>query len=340
MRTLSHLDKKYKSDYAFVGIGQHSMNNLYPVLKHLNVPLKYIVTQTKNTALAAENFYDSVIGSDDFETVINDDSVSNFFVCTPPKAHYEIVKRLLSKNKNVFVEKPPCSTLDELEDLIKISEQKQKVCLVGMQRRYSPVSKILKRELKSKNIISYNYRFLTGKYPEGDAFLDLYIHPLDFIFYVFGAYEVLSIYNTSDNNKAGNSSIFMHLKHGNVIGSIEISTDYTWQNSKETVAINTEQGVFELENHVSLTFQKKQASFLSIPLEKIWANDIELKYLYQQNNFIPTLNNNQVFTMGYYTELSHFIKLCEGEKAKNLSELSQLKPTFELIKLIKKNNVQ
>ena len=36
------LQGDYKMKYAFVGIGSHSVNNLYPVLDYLHVPLKYI----------------------------------------------------------------------------------------------------------------------------------------------------------------------------------------------------------------------------------------------------------------------------------------------------------
>lgn len=336
MRTLSHLEKKYKTSYAFVGIGQHSMNNLYPVLKHLNIPLKYIVTKSEATAVAAENFYPNIIGTNDLDMVMNDEAVSSFFVCTPPREQFGITKKLLLNHKNVFVEKPPCTTLEELEELIKISEQTQKICLVGMQRRYAPVSKILKKALKSKNIISYNYRYVTGKYPEGDAFLDLYIHPLDFILYLFGSYEVISMYNTAGKSDAAGSSIFLHIKHDSFIGNIEISTNYSWQNSKERMEINTAEGVFELINQMSLTFQKKQRSVMSIPLEKVWAKNLETEHLFQQNDFLPSLNNNQIFTMGYCSELENYVKLCEGEKASNFSTLSQLRPVFNLINDIKK----
>ena len=40
------LSKKYKEKYAFVGIGNHSINNLYPVLNYLNVDIKYIIVKS------------------------------------------------------------------------------------------------------------------------------------------------------------------------------------------------------------------------------------------------------------------------------------------------------
>ena len=32
----------YSGEYAFVGVGNHSLSNLYPVIDYLGVPLKYI----------------------------------------------------------------------------------------------------------------------------------------------------------------------------------------------------------------------------------------------------------------------------------------------------------
>lgn len=42
VRSMRQLKQKYGGNYAFVGIGNHSTNNLYPVLNYLHVPLKYI----------------------------------------------------------------------------------------------------------------------------------------------------------------------------------------------------------------------------------------------------------------------------------------------------------
>ena len=39
-RTEHFLAQKYQYSYAFVGMGQHSLTNLYPVLHYLGVPLK------------------------------------------------------------------------------------------------------------------------------------------------------------------------------------------------------------------------------------------------------------------------------------------------------------
>ena len=40
----------YSHQYAFVGVGGHSLDNLYPVIDYLGVPLKYIHSRTVSNA--------------------------------------------------------------------------------------------------------------------------------------------------------------------------------------------------------------------------------------------------------------------------------------------------
>ena len=42
IRSIKQLQQVPKGMYAFVGFGNHSTSNLYPVLGYLHVPLKYI----------------------------------------------------------------------------------------------------------------------------------------------------------------------------------------------------------------------------------------------------------------------------------------------------------
>ena len=339
IKNRNYFENVYLTKYAFVGMGNHSINNLYPVLNYLNVPLKYIIVKTKERALLIGNKFSNIIASNNFSDVLTDSEVANVFICAKPKSHYELVKTALLHNKNVFVEKPPCTSLQELEDLIETVHETNKICLVGMQKRYSPCSNILKKRLQKEAIISYNYRYVTGNYPEGDEVVDLYMHPLDLISYLFGDYKIISLYNTNSENKQNGSSVFLHLLHNNFIGNIEISTNYMWNICEEQLQINTKTGLYTMENHDVLTYLKKQGTLLTIPLEKVFPKPKQLVYLFNRNNFNPVINNNQLYTSGYYQQLVTFIALCEGKKANALSTLHKLKPTFTLIEAIKKSYV-
>ena len=235
----------YKHKYAFVGVGNHSINNLYPVIDYLGIPLKYICTKNiKNANMMAVKYGELCTGTDDLSRVLNDDAVKGVFICTSPEGHYSLSKKVLESGKALFVEKPPCLSKVELEDLISKSEKT--INCVGLQKRYSTVYSKIK--LKAKIIISYNYRFATGSYPEGDPIWDLYIHPLDVCTYLFGE-------ATRVNKVENGNSVLLQVTHkGGAIGSIELSTDYSWSTPIESLSVNAANGIFECPDlhHLSL----------------------------------------------------------------------------------------
>ena len=50
---------------------------------------------------------------------------------------------------------------------------------------------MLKKKLqKCKGRMSYNLKYLTGTYSESDVMLDLFVHPLDYVTFLFGKAEV------------------------------------------------------------------------------------------------------------------------------------------------------
>ena len=57
LRTEHFLAQTYQYSYAFVGMGQHSLTNLYPVLHYLGVPLKYICVTSERKVRLIEQKY-------------------------------------------------------------------------------------------------------------------------------------------------------------------------------------------------------------------------------------------------------------------------------------------
>jgi len=323
IRKQQYLSISYKGKYAFVGIGNHSINNLYPILNYLRLTLKYIVVKSLKNAKTIDANFPQTIGTIDFDVILKDPEITGIFISSQPESHFGLIKKSLQNNKNVFVEKPPCSNKEELLQLIDIEKNSTGFCMVGMQKRYSPAVCILKKKLNGK-IISYNYRFLTGPYPEGNKMLDLFIHPLDMIVYLFGAFTIASIQKTKN-------SIFIHLLHNDFVGNIELSTEYSWNNAEENLMVNTKDGIYKMKNLDTLFFEHKSGSFFSIPLEKILPVTEKTTVLLNRNKFNPVMENNQLFTAGYYTEIKNFINLSEKSKAQNLSPLNELLLTYDLL---------
>ncbi|MDR3128733.1 MAG: Gfo/Idh/MocA family oxidoreductase [Tannerellaceae bacterium] len=318
--------------YAFVGIGNHSLHNLYPVIHYLHVPLKYIVVKNKGTADLVNSSHFGVSATTDLEAVLQDRDINGIFISAAPQSHYGLVKKCLQQGKNVFVEKPPCQTFGELTDLIAAEKASQRFCLAGLQKRYSSCVNILRTRLQSADVISYNYRFLVGAYPEGDTLRDIYIHPLDLISFLFGEPEQVSVIETGPSRAV--NTLFLQVRHRHAAGILELSTQYAWNRTQETLSVNTGGGIYSLQDHRSLIFEPKSRPFFSIPREKIFHTPPEKIYLFDGNSFLPVFENNQLVSQGYFSEIKTFVRLCEKKKAENLSTLSSLSATYKLIKSI------
>ncbi|MDD4235187.1 MAG: Gfo/Idh/MocA family oxidoreductase [Bacteroidales bacterium] len=321
IRKLNSLSKSYKGKYAFVGIGNHSLNNLYPVLHYLNVDLKYIVSKSEDTARSIDANYFSIEGTNDFNKVLDDPEISGVFICTNPSSHFSLVKSALKRNKNVFVEKPPCQNLQELNEIIEIEKKSKAKVIVGFQKRYAPVFLKMKKYINSGY---YKLTYNTGMYPEGDALTDLFIHPIDLINYLFGKPEIVSVMN-SGNNK----TILLHTKHDNgILGTVELSTENWWARAKETLIYNSSKYIFETVNTQKLLRLDKPKAIAGIPLEKINTPVISQTILYEQNQFLPLVQNNELYSAGYYNEIKTFLNICENHSNKNLSGLQDIVNTY------------
>ena len=98
LRTEQYLAQTYQCDYAFVGMGQHSLTNLYPVLHYLGVPLKYICVTSESKAMLIEKKY-IIKATTSLDVIMNDDEVKGVFLSASPSAHFSLASQVLKSGK-------------------------------------------------------------------------------------------------------------------------------------------------------------------------------------------------------------------------------------------------
>ena len=331
LRTERFLAQTYQCSYAFVGMGQHSLNNLYPVLHYLGVPLKYICVTSERKARLIERKFPYVKATTSLDDILTDETVKGVFVSASPAAHFSIALRVLESGKSLFIEKPPCQSLQELDALIdKQRLYGSPVAMVGLQKRYAPAVQILWKRLRNEHLVSYDLHYLTGNYPEGNALLDLYIHPLDLVCHLFGKPEILVC------QQVASASYILMLRHPHIVGTLELSTSYTWTSAGESLKVCTSKGIYRLSQMELLTFEPKHSSILGIPYEKVHKHNKTIEYLYARNNFTPIFPNNQIYSQGYYSEIQSFIASIEHGHSSILTDIASIKPTYEVLTRIKR----
>lgn len=71
--------------------------------------------------------------------------VDSVVIATPAVSHYQLVKKALILNRDVFVEKPLALAFNEGRELVKLAESKKSVLMVGHLLEYHPAIKKLKK---------------------------------------------------------------------------------------------------------------------------------------------------------------------------------------------------
>ena len=326
MRTERYLNETYRCQYAFVGMGQHSLTNLYPVLHYLQVPLKYICVTSERKARLIERKFKGTKATTRFDDILNDEDVKGVLVAATPRAHFSIASRVLQSGKSLFIEKPPCQSLEQLQELIELQREfGSRVAMVGLQQRFAPAVQILKRRLKGELLLNYDLHYLTGAYPEGDALLDLYIHPLDLATWLFGKAEIVSYLEIDEH------SYILMLRHQHIVGTIELSTCHCWQDAQQSLTVHTRSGCYHLNQCEELSFAPKQAVIAGVSIDKLLPRRQSVEYLYSHDGFSPTIANNSIYTQGFFQEVSTFVNAVEGKKANVLTDLQSVEPTLKLI---------
>lgn len=330
-RNRQQLRHTYKAAYAFVGIGSHSIANLYPVLSHLHVPLKHICCQQAGKLSLIERAYPTTQATTSLREVLSDDAVKGVFVSATPSAHFGLAAKVLQSGKSLFIEKPPCQSAEELERLLALARQHgSPIAMTAMQKRYAPAVRMLEARLRGGRQMSYNLRYLTGPYPEGDRLTDLFIHPLDLMTFLFGKAEIRGM------EWVGGQTLMLMLSHPEATGIVELSTAYSWSMATEHLSVNTAKGIYTMHNTEELTFMPKPGSLFGVPRDKVLPTHPTIVCLTHRNSAIPTLQNNPIYTQGYFDEVKTFVDGVEHRRADIRSPLASLHPTFALLEDIRK----
>ena len=83
-----------------------------------------------------------------------------------------------------------------------------------------------------------------------------------------------------------------------------------------------------------LTFTPTSSNVFGIPIEKLCTRNNTVEYLFQRNNFTPIQANNQVYTQGYFNEITAFVNAVERNCGNVFTKLGTTKSVYETIKEI------
>lgn len=169
--------KKDVITIGLIGAGSFATTTLLPIIaEHSDkFHLKTIVNRSGDKALNAGRQFKAEKISSEQNDIFNDPDIDLVMICTRHNNHAELVLKGLRAGKNVYVEKPLATTLEQLDEIkafFKENEGKQVPMLtVGFNRRYSQYAKEIKRLLDGRTApVFIRYRMNAGFVP-GEAWV-------------------------------------------------------------------------------------------------------------------------------------------------------------------------
>lgn len=323
--------ERYQAPLAFVGAGGHSLSNLYPAIAYFGLPLRYVVTRRQANAEQMARRFPQCQGTNDLDKVLADNELKGVMVCTAPSSHYALGKKVLQAGKHLFIEKPPCQTLGELEDLVALSHSVETT--VSVQKRYATAYTRLKKELRKDG--TYRMKYATGDYPEGEVLTDLFIHALDLLIFLFGPPKQNQI---EVQRMGGKLSILLMTQHqSGFVGQAELSTAYSWNHPTEHLSVNQSNAHFEVHNMRSLRKVEHPSSIAGLPMEKIFNTSPKESYLYRNTGFVPLAEFNSLMEQGYAGVIQAFAEAAnDGKSEQNVSSLRAMLPVYRWMEEIRR----
>ena len=257
---------------GFIGAGNYSSRILIPAFKASGSVLDTVVTSggvsgvhhgNKNSFLAASTSIDDILINENINTVA---------IVTRHDAHATQVISSLNAGKHVFVEKPLALTLDEIEQIDKAYQKKNKIgnlkLMVGFNRRFAPHIIKMKELLSSHHspksvIMTVNAGAIPVEHwvqdnlvgggrivGEGCHFIDLMRHlvghrVVDFTATIMGPSPGIEV-------RQDKASITLSFEDGS-FGTILYLANGGSAFPKERIEVFCDDAVLQMDNYLSLT---------------------------------------------------------------------------------------
>lgn len=135
-----------------IGAGNFTTRFILPALKKTGVRLKNIASSGGSSSLYAGRKYGFEEATSDAGRIFSDEEISTIFITTRHDTHSRFVMGGLNAGKSVFVEKPLCLSIKELDEIVKTVENNGKsLIMVGYNRRFAPQIQKMKSLLDGYN---------------------------------------------------------------------------------------------------------------------------------------------------------------------------------------------
>lgn len=181
-----------QTNVSVIGVGSMGYNHVRIYSELENANLVAISDMVRGTLDKVSKEFNTV-GYVDYDNILQIDDIEVVNICVPTVFHHDVVMRAIEAGKNVLVEKPIASKLNEAEEMIKAAEDAGVTLATGHVERFNPAVRVAKKLIDEGaigEVVTANSKRL-GPFPprirDVGVAIDLAIHDIDIFNYLFNS---------------------------------------------------------------------------------------------------------------------------------------------------------
>jgi predicted dehydrogenase len=251
--------------------------------------------------------YPSARTTSSFDELLGDDTLDAVVIATPVPTHYALAKQALEAGKHVFVEKPPAMRAVEMDELVSLATEKDRVLMPGHLLLYHPgvlkVKDLIDRGELGDVLCVYGNRVNLGIVRSNEnALWSLGVHDLSVILYLLDEDPELATAQGSASIHPGVEDVvfcFLRFPSGR-IAHMHLSWLDPHKMRKMTVVGREKMVVFDdMEPERKVTVYEKRAGAAG----ELYSGDIS----------IPKISTDEPLRL----ECTYFVELIDGQHDKS-----------------------
>ena len=251
-----------KVKVSFLGSGNYAMSALIPAFKAAGANLKGIASSAGVSGVHAGRKYGFSETTTDSNNLFSDQTTDAVVIATRHNSHADFVIKSLKAEKHVFVEKPLCLTISEL-DKIEATYTSSNILMVGFNRRFSPQVQKMKSLLDDVSgpkaiVMTVNAGEIANDHwtqdleVGGGRIIGEACHFLDLLRFLVG--KTITNYQIQfmDSSTKDTATILLNFEDGS-IGTVHYYANGSKSFPKERLEVFARGSVLQLDNYQKLT---------------------------------------------------------------------------------------
>jgi predicted dehydrogenase len=309
-KLIIHPEEKTASiNLAFIGAGSYAQGNLLPYLpKDNTIVRKGVLANSGTTSKRVAERYKFEFCTSNEDDIFKNPNINTVFVATRHDSHANYVTKGLENGKHVYVEKPLCLNMEELEHIKNLCKEKNKSVMIGFNRRFSPHAKMIKQKLGDGKMAMV-YRVNAGNIPADSWIQDMKIgggriigevcHFIDLMTYICGSLPVKVMASVLDDNQHLNDTVNIIIEFAN--GSTGVVAYYANGSKslrKEYLEVYASGTTVVLDDFkVASIYGKGKKHKLKLPNQDKGQKNMIVSYLNDLKNGTSSISMDQIFAV-------------------------------------------